>query len=131
MKIPNAKTFSPQVLRTFASEICADDTEIFVELLGDCARDLRDQYSKLENTLAEKNWREFNRAAHTLKSTARTFGSPLVKELSLQLEAFSENGVEDSDLPELKESMKHLLQASKEFEDKIVGLAASPEAFLD
>ncbi|MBC2604394.1 Hpt domain-containing protein [Puniceicoccus vermicola] len=122
--------FSQSDLRTFALEICSGDEEIFVELLGDCQTDLRDQFTNLEVAREAQNWRDFNRAAHSMKSAARTFGSPLVKELSFQLEQQSEGGVAEEKLPELDEKTRELQEASKRFEKMLAEIALNPSPFL-
>jgi HPt (histidine-containing phosphotransfer) domain-containing protein len=122
--------FSESDLRRFSLEICSGDPEIFVELLGDCQTDLREQFNNLEVAREQKHWRDFNRAVHSMKSTARTFGSPLVRDLSFQLEQQSEGGVEDSELPDLDEKVKELREATKKFEDVLAQIAAAPEPYL-
>jgi HPt (histidine-containing phosphotransfer) domain-containing protein len=122
--------FSESELRTFASDICAGDEDLFVELLGDCRNDLRSQFGNLQRSRKEKNWRDFNRAAHTLKSTARTFGSPRLKQMAFDLEAQSEGGVEEADLPLLDERIRALEATSKEFENLLARIAQSPQPYL-
>ncbi|MGE9290799.1 MAG: Hpt domain-containing protein [Puniceicoccales bacterium] len=130
MGYSNDDLFLASDLRTFALEICAGDQEIFVELLGDCQTDLRDQFANLQKAREEENWRDFNRAAHSMKSAARTFGSPKVKDLSFQVEQDSEGGVEPSDLTVTDAKVRELQAATKEFEDTLAQIANAPEPYL-
>ncbi|MEM0966959.1 MAG: Hpt domain-containing protein [Verrucomicrobiota bacterium] len=126
----SAELFSPRILRTFAEEICADDADIFVELLSDCQNDLRAQCEVLLEAREAENWRDFNRAAHSIKSAARTFGSPLLKELAFTLEAHSEGEMSENDLQVLDRHTERLQRASQEFKDALERIAADADTFL-
>ncbi len=122
--------FSQSTLRSFASEICSGEEDIFVELLGDCQADLRNQFQSLQEAREARAWRDFNRAAHSIKSAARTFGSPLVKELSQKLEDQSEGGVDGEALVALDAGIRELQQASKRFEEILAEIATRPQPYL-
>jgi HPt (histidine-containing phosphotransfer) domain-containing protein len=115
-------------LRTFASEVCADDPEIFGELLGDCRNDIEEQFKNLREARRSGNWRDFNRAAHSIKSAARTFGSPLVKKLALELEEMSDGGAEDEAAVDRK--TKELRAACDRFEKELEKIGKNPTGFL-
>lgn len=117
-------------LENFLKEICAGDTAIFLELLGDCEADLREQWSVLEGSLQEKDWKRFNRAAHTIKSTARTFGSTPLYEKSKMVEKLSENDPPASikALIEEKEAMGELM---RRFCIELEKIRSAPDAFFN
>lgn len=87
-----------KILIRFYHEICAEDQEIFFELLGDCQKDLEEQTSLLRKFANSASWKDFNRAAHTIKSTAKTFGATELQNLSKELEdeSRSPNHINDS-----------------------------------
>lgn len=130
MSEPSNEVFSPRELRKFASEICADDIGIFVELIGDCRDDIDQQFAKMLEARGTGAWRDFNRAAHSIKSAARTFGSPLVKQLALELEKASEDGVREEDLPDLDRLSQRLRESADLFNKKLQEVAGDPDSFL-
>tara|TARA_R100000027_G_scaffold50114_2_gene38769 strand:- start:5637 stop:6032 length:396 start_codon:yes stop_codon:yes gene_type:complete len=130
MSDTSEEVFSQTDLLRFAQEICGGDRDIFVELLGDCQNDIREQFSNLQKARSEKNWRDFNRAAHSMKSAARTFGSPLVKDLSFKVEQDSADGVDEADLPAIDAKTRELEAAIKKFEDILGQIALAPEPYL-
>ncbi len=125
-----ASLFSRSDLRRFASEICADDEEIFTELIGDCRNDIDMQLTSLKNARAQKEWRDFNRAAHSIKSAARTFGSPLLKELSLGVEKASEGGVADADIESLDAKTREMEKVALAFKAELGNVLTDPTPYL-
>lgn len=126
----STEVFSSADLRRFASEICADDTEIFSELVGDCQQDIDLQLSKLQEARQTQSWKDFSRAAHSIKSAARTFGSPLVKKLSLEIETGSANGVAESNISAIDQKTEDLVKACAEFKAKLQEIKKDAAAFL-
>lgn len=131
MSEKDSKIFAEHELRTFAQEICGGDREIFLELLGDCKADLTSQMKTIREERAAENWRDLNRAAHTIKSTGRTFGSPRIKEVAFRLEELSANGNAESNLPGIDESIESLQSAAAEFSSTLEGVIEDPRPFLD
>jgi len=80
-----------QTLIRFFHEICAEDEDIFFELLGDCETDLEEQTALLLDSVKAESWNNFNRAAHTIKSTAKTFGATSLQNQAKELEDDSRN----------------------------------------
>lgn len=122
--------FSPSELKRFASEICAGDSGIFVELIGDCQRDIDYQFEKLREARASSAWKDFSRAAHSIKSAARTFGSPLVKKQALELEEATANGVAEDDLSRIDAKTEELAGTCNDFKAKLQEVADDPDPFL-
>ena len=122
--------FSEKDLKVFASEICAGDEEIFLELLEDCQSDLKQHLANLVEARSAKDWKTFNRSAHTLKSTARTFGSPSVADLAFQLEKLSEDGVAEDDLDPLDSLTLELEKTSKQFSSILADIAKNPSDYV-
>ena len=129
-KSDSTELLSPSDLRRFASEICAGDPEIFSELIGDCQNDIDYQFEKLREARKSSSWKDFSRAAHSIKSAARTFGSPLVKQLSFDLEKSSSNGADEIDVAAIDARTKELASACDAFKAKLQEAADAPESFL-
>ncbi len=121
---------SPSELRRFAAEICAGEAEIFSELIGDCQKDIDYQLDQLREARKSESWKDFSRAAHSIKSAARTFGSPLVKQLSLDLEQSSANGVGKGELGTIDAKTEELVSACESFKTKLQEVADDPGPFL-
>jgi len=126
----SSEVLAPRELRRFASEICADDPEIFAELVGDCQTDIDYQIDKLLKARKSGAWRDFSRAAHSIKSAARTFGSPLVKKISYELEDESSDGVPDDALGAIDAKTEELKKVCAAFKAELEKFRTDPEKFL-
>lgn len=121
---------SSEELRRFASEVCGGEREIFVELLEDCRNDLRDQFAHIEAARKKGSWRDLNRAAHTIKSAGRTFGSPLVKDRAFDVEKLSANESGPDDPGRLDAAIGDLRKSCDDFGKKLAAIGKSPGEFL-
>ncbi|MFP4352406.1 MAG: Hpt domain-containing protein [Puniceicoccaceae bacterium] len=124
------KLFSSKELRRFASDVCGDDPDLFTELLEDCRNDLRDLLGRIEAARRKGSWRDLNRAAHSIKSTGRTFGSPLVKERALGVEKLSENESGPGDPARLDRAIADLRESCAAFGEELARIGRSPGDFL-
>ena len=126
----SSQLFSEKDLKVFASEICAGDEEIFLELLEDCQSDLKQHLANLQEARSTKDWKTFNRSAHTLKSTARTFGSPSVADPALQLEKLAEGGVLDDEVDQVDSLTIELKKTSNQFSSILGDIAKNPSDYV-
>ena len=125
-----SELFSSEGLRRFASDVCGDDSEIFAELLEDCRNDLRDQFGRIETARENGSWRDLNRAAHTIKSVGRTFGSPLVKDRAFEVEKLSENKSGPGDPAHLDAAIADLRKSCEDFGKQLARIGRSTDEFL-
>ncbi len=122
--------FSSDELRRFATDVCSDDPEILAELVEDCQNDLLDQFARIEAARKKEVWRDLNRAAHTIKSAGRTFGSPLVKERAFEVERLSKHESGPDDPGRLDTAISNLRKSCDAFRKQLASVGKSPEKFL-
>ncbi len=67
-------------------EYCADDREIYIEVLKEYADDSEEKKRLLQQYYDEENWPEYRIIIHSLKSASKTIGADQVSGLALDLE---------------------------------------------
>ncbi|MBQ7583826.1 MAG: response regulator [Lachnospiraceae bacterium] len=67
-------------------DYCADDREIYTEVIKEYADDSAEKNSLLKQYYDEENWPEYRIIVHSLKSASKTIGADEVSRLALELE---------------------------------------------
>ncbi len=69
---------------------CAEDEGLYFEMLGDFVSSLERKLDTIDRLFHEENWKEYEVAAHALKSNARTIGENNLYEMAKELEESAE-----------------------------------------
>ena len=77
-------------------EICADDMDIYKEILSEYASDAKDRRECLVRYHEEKDWDNYRIHAHSLKSSSKTIGAMALSEIAKGLEEASANKDEEA-----------------------------------
>lgn len=77
-------------------EICADDMDIYKEILSEYASDSKDRRECLVRYHEEKDWDNYRIHAHSLKSSSKTIGAMDLSEIAKGLEEASANKDEEA-----------------------------------
>ncbi len=89
---------------------CADDMDLYKEMIGMYIEDAENVEEELTSYLANNDMKNYNVRVHALKSTSRTLGIMGVGEMAFFLEKRSEEG----DLATVSEKHEELMQAFRD-----------------
>ena len=84
---PESSDEAVEIDQKLGMEFSADDEEIYAEMLALFWEGKEEELGKIEQALAEKNWKNYTTGVHALKSTSLSIGARALSEEAKQLEA--------------------------------------------